>query len=277
MTLRISLGHVPGLPEVDHSHESPRRRREASRRQRGLRCALLALLLFSIGGACSVERGDDLDGLLDYFSGERDTATGVELVPPPPNDTAETGAPPRDTSPAGPHCPEGAPCDNGDPCTVGDVCRAGRCRGGFEKTCDDGDPCTVGYCLETLGCIFIHLETPECRGPLSCPDDCDDGDPCTIDHCDGNSGVCKHIPILGCVPCDPLGDWPSVCDDHDPTTEETCEESELLGGHICINRPRPCGLPADHCDDGDPCTEGSLGADCLCRQEPVQSPECMSE
>ena len=149
------------------------------------------------------------------------------------------------------------------------------------ETCDDGNPCTTDTCLGAEGCnhepldsgecldgdvctVADHCEAGVCVGTLV---DCGDDNPCTQDSCDGVGG-CINAPVVGVCDdgdactlgdlCDPLGqctgDVTLVCDDQNPCTDDSC------GAQGCVHAPN-----SNPCDDQNACTTESVCSEGTCQ------------
>ncbi len=152
---------------------------------------------------------------------------------------------------------QGIACDDKNACTTGDRCGPTGACGGTVASCDDGNPCTAEACDPVSGCAHVRIADGT---------SCDDQDPCTsVSRC--LAGVCLAVTGVS-------------CDDLDPCTVDSCD----LGG-TCTHTPVPdgglCGGPAgcrtgrctagrcidimtSSCDDANPCTADSCGADGRC-------------
>lgn len=72
---------------------------------------------------------------------------------------------------------------------------------------------------------------------------CDDNNPCTVDTC-SDVGACDHTPT-------------QACDDGNVCTADSCDNTEVPGQPnlaVCVY----VAANATTCDDGDPCTGGSV-------------------
>ena len=187
--------------------------------------------------------------------------------------TSDDGAGPAPDTKPPVACVAGIPCDDEDPCTVDDRCVDGFCKGDVATVCDDGRPCTSdecdgrggclhpvksGFCLVNNVCIAHGTASPDdpCErcdtdlrktgwSKLADLSPCDDGNPCTLgDYC--QKGACKKGVKI-------------TCDDNNQCTKDTCDT-----GVGCKNTPI-----SGPCDDGDPCTTGSVCSGGVC-YSPVQ-------
>ena len=138
------------------------------------------------------------------------------------------------TCPAGEKCMEGA-CICQPDCS-GKQCGDDGC-GGSCGECGDGEACQGGSCVCLPNCAGKACGDDGCGG--SCGQ-CSDGDACLgPEEC--QEGACKPgVPV--------------VCDDQDPCTTDDCDPVSGCQhtGH------------AGECEDGNPCTEGSMCVGGIC-------------
>ena len=182
-------------------------------------------------------------------------------------------------------------CDDHDPCTD-DTCQPSGCQHA-PKTCDDGNACTIDRCQAGDGSC-THLPTPDatpCDDGNTCtradrcvqgacqpgPTACDDFDACTVDTC-GPDGACEYRPIDCTVdnPC-VLGYCIGGCLQLPRTGLPCDDEAHCVVGGICdldANQTPYCRpTHPDGCEDGDPCTVGTVVAPgCTCVQTPTALP-----
>ena len=138
------------------------------------------------------------------------------------------------TCPAGEKCAEGA-------CICEPNCAKKQCGddgcGGTCGECGDGEACQGGSCICLSNCTEKACGDDGCGG--SCGQ-CSDGDACLgPEEC--QEGACKPgVPV--------------VCNDDDPCTTDACDP--VSGCHYTGH--------AGECDDGNPCTEGSMCVGGIC-------------
>ncbi|MDD9935598.1 MAG: hypothetical protein OXT09_18450 [Myxococcales bacterium] len=122
-------------------------------------------------------------------------------------------------------------------------------------------------------------EGESCDPAATCPSSCDDGDACTQDALSGSAATCDaacmHTPIAACVPDD--GCCPAGCDSNqDSDCEPQCGNGVLEEGELCD----PLESCPTECDDGDPCTTGTLTGDaasCSAACEQERTPGCAAD
>jgi hypothetical protein len=149
-------------------------------------------------------------------------------------------------------CQSAADCQDGDACNGTEACGAnGRCAAGSSLVCDDGNPCSVDSCEPATGCESEPAaESLACGAGRACragqcvsiePDctrdlDCTDGNLCT-----GAERCVEGRCIRGTPP--------------------QCSDGVACNGLESCNPASGC-MPgaAQPCDDGNPCTTDSCGA-----------------
>lgn len=153
---------------------------------------------------------------------------------------------------------DGTACSDGNACNGLEVCVGGRCTAGRPLSCDDGNGCTVDRCAPATGCE--HAPLPDDTG-------CDDGD------------VCNGVNVCRAGRC--VAGTPPVCNDGNPCTADSCDprrgcqSAAVAEGTVCgagdactpasTCRSGVCRAPARvGCDDGNPCTVDSCGANGQC-------------
>jgi hypothetical protein len=209
------------------------------------------------------------------------------------------------------HAPlSGGSCEDGDACTTGDSCDQGSCVAGAPTDCDDLDPCTADACDPATGCTHVRRTgDPLCTCTTAA--DCDDGEDCTTAVCEP-SGTCRFTAAADDAACDDgdactegdvctdgvCGGAPRTCDDGTLCTADSCDPLEGCqfepiagcrcgGDDDCAGGPCTRGVcdpatlrcddepldPGVVCDDGNPCTEGTL-CDGVGRCVGGQPPDC---
>ncbi|NUN14217.1 MAG: hypothetical protein HUU55_11335, partial [Myxococcales bacterium] len=172
-----------------------------------------------------------------------------------------------------PACAADNDCDDGNVCTT-DSCIDNTCAhvpttGCCTQNvhCDDMNPCTTDTCTE--GQCFYSKQPNCCQSAA----DCDDQLVCTTDQCDQSKGCTHTQNTLACNDFDPCteGDTCTAgkcigtklgCDDGDLLcTVDTCKYGQCI--HIPTGQTNCCISDAD-CDDSDPCTDTTCGANGVC-------------
>lgn len=130
---------------------------------------------------------------------------------------------------------DGSKCDDGNPATENDVCTAGTCEGLPAYDCNTDADCLAQPQFKGNLCIQVTCDT-DLRKCLSEAKLEDDGNECTEDaKCDPQTGVFKHLPIVG----------------------KSCTDGNLCtDGDIC-DKTAACKGTVVTCDDGDKCTDDS--------------------
>jgi hypothetical protein len=157
---------------------------------------------------------------------------------------------------------EGTSCSDGNACNGVEKCSGGACQSGQPLVCNSGNPCLADSCDAVKGCVATPVadgtscsDGNACNGAETCkagactagqPLSCGGQGPCLAGSCDAKVG-CIVTPLKDGTPC-PDGD---VCNG-----TETCAAGACTAG-VALS-----------CDDGDPCTADSCGAQTGCKHTP---------
>jgi len=165
-----------------------------------------------------------------------------------------------------PSCVVGEPCDDGNACTGADSCNSDGVCTGTALVCEDNNPCTTDSCDPAKGCTFpkkIGLACDDgdkctvgdkCTGGKCVPGEpkkCPDAEPCEIPGCDTETGACS----AGKAKADG-----TACDTGHPCLVDGACSKQTDGKSTCVGKKKEC-------DDKNPCTADSCGADGKCAHD----------
>jgi slime mold repeat-containing protein len=168
----------------------------------------------------------------------------------------------------------GTTCDLGDRCITKDTCVNGTCTHGppvvcQPMTCKKPGNCSGGTCSYQNDDGASCSDGDVCNGAETCsggscvkssgPLDCKDSNPCTSDSCNPKTG-CSVTNVKDGTVCAPptecgaastcqagmctIAPTQKSCDDHNPCTSDSCGANQT-----CLH----ANLDGTSCSDGDPC------------------------
>jgi hypothetical protein len=159
---------------------------------------------------------------------------------------------------------DGTSCPAVGACNTAGMCKAGSCQPGPGKDCNDNNPCTADMCDPNSGnCTHVPVsdgtscsDGNACNGLETCqkgacapgtPPNCTSTNPCEVGSCDPTNG-CILTPVADGTTC---------------TSTVGCGSTAACKGGACTVTNGP------NCDDGNPCTADSCGANGVCVHTPV--------